>query len=330
MAKSLFTRGRVVEKNLEDCFTEYYDEKRALNKSAATLRSYEEAINVWFKYLRASEFSFAVKDVNASYVFSFSHHNLNEGMRPTTLNHYMRVVRAFLYWCMEQQYVAPFKIKMVAEQEVVKQTYSDEDCMKLLAKPRKTDSFVEWRTWVIINWVLATGNRASTICNIKIRDVNFAKKELYINQTKNNKASILPLSAALATALQEYIKMWLYDLGPNDWLFPSSTTADKLTVNALRHSIRRYNYSRDVEMTSIHAFRHTFAKNWIRNTGDVFRLQKILGHSTLEMTRRYVNMFSDDLKEDYEEFSPLDKLKKGSSRTQVIKKRSQRLPNPNR
>ena len=321
MARSVFTKGRVFERNLDDCFEEYFEEKRALNKSCATLQGYEEAIKKWFNFLRVSERSLVARDCDVGYVLAFSHYNLNEGMRATTLNHYLRVVRAFLYWCMEKHYVQQFKVKLVAEQEIVKMTYSDEDCMKLLAKPRKNDSFVEWRTWAIINWVLATGNRAGTICNIKIGDVNFLRREVYINRAKNNKASILPLSTALANALQEYIKMWLYEFGPNDWLFPSSTTADQLTVNALKHSVRRYNLAREVEMTSIHAFRHTFAKNWIRNTGDVFRLQKILGHSTLEMTRRYVNMFSEDLKEGYEEFSPLDKLKKANSRTQQIKKR---------
>jgi integrase/recombinase XerD len=320
MAKTLFSKGRVVERTLEDCFIEYYDEKQALNKSKATLTGYEEAFKLWLNYIETSEYSTMAKDVDPGYVFSFSHSNLNEGMKPTTLNHYLRAIRAFLYWCMEQQYVRQFKIKLVAEQEVVKQTYSDADCIRLLTKPYKNASFVEWRTWAIINWVLATGNRASTICNIKIGDVSFAKKELIINRAKNNRASILPLSSALANCLQEYTKMWLYNFGPNDWLFPSSTTAEQLTVNALKHSLRRYNLGRGVELTSIHAFRHTFAKNWIRNTGDVFRLQKILGHSTLEMTRRYVNMFSEDLKEGYEEFSPLDKLKKGSSRTQKIKR----------
>lgn len=321
MAKKAFTKSRVFERDLETCLEEYLEEKRALNKSKATLIGYEEALRKWLDFIKGSDRSLAARDVDAGYALAFSHYCLNEGMKSTTLNHYLRVVRAFLYWCMEKHYIQTFKVKLVAEQENVKMTYSDDDCMKLLAKPRKNDSFVEWRTWAVINWVLATGSRASTICNIKIGDVNFARKELYINSSKNNKASILPLSLALANTLQEYMKMWLYDFGPTDWLFPSSTTADQLTVNALKHSVRRYNLARDVEMTSIHAFRHTFAKNWIRNTGDVFRLQKVLGHSTLEMTRRYVNMFSEDLKEDYEEFSPLDKLKRNSTRTQQIKKR---------
>ena len=61
-----------------------------------------------------------------------------------------------------------------------------------------------------------------------------------------------------------------------------------------------------------------FAKDWIRNTGDVFRLQKLLGHTTLEMTRQYVNMFNEDLKQGFEDYNPLDRLKKASSRTQKV------------
>lgn len=91
MAKSAFSKGRVYERNLEECFQEYYDEKRALNKSQATLYGYEEAINLWLNYLRHGNYSLAAKGVDVGYVLSYSHYNLNEGMKPTTLNHYLRV-----------------------------------------------------------------------------------------------------------------------------------------------------------------------------------------------------------------------------------------------
>ena len=47
----------------------------------------------------------------------------------------------------------------------------------------------------------------------------------------------------------------------------------------------------------------------IKNGGDIFRLQKILGHKNMEMVREYVNMFSEDLKEDFEKFNPLNQFK---------------------
>jgi integrase/recombinase XerD len=60
--------------------------------------------------------------------------------------------------------------------------------------------------------------------------------------------------------------------------------------------------------TSAHLYRHTFAKNWILNGGDIFRLQKVLGHSDLTVVKEYVNMFSNDLSIDFDRFNPLDRL----------------------
>ena len=57
-----------------------------------------------------------------------------------------------------------------------------------------------------------------------------------------------------------------------------------------------------------HAFRRGFAVEFLRNGGDVFTLQQILGHSTLEMTRRYVSFLDEDLKTAHLRFSPGDRL----------------------
>ena len=66
---------------------------------------------------------------------------------------------------------------------------------------------------------------------------------------------------------------------------------------------------KDVRL-SAHTFRHTFTKNWLMNGGDIFRLQKILGHKTLEMVRNYVNMTFRDIQTQHRKFSPGDNLLK--------------------
>lgn len=80
-----------------------------------------------------------------------------------------------------------------------------------------------------------------------------------------------------------------------------------MTNSAVQHSIARYNEKRDVEKTSIHAFRHTFAKHYIKSGGNAFKLQKLLGHSSLTVTQDYISLFGEDLAEDFGKHSIIHK-----------------------
>lgn len=318
--KRKITKASRVELSIEDALEEYIEEKKSLNKSYATIRGIDFSIKKWITFLSEKAFSMDCKDINEGYVRSFQVDSLDDGMKPVTLNHYLRDIRGFVYWCIERGYIAKsFKIKQVTQQEIIKETYTDDEIRLLIKKPTKYASFVEWRSWAIVNWILATGHRAATVCDIKLGDINYGKREIKVEQTKTNKAYITPLSPALTTVIKEYVRTWRSEATDDDYLF-CNVGEEQLTVNALKHSITHYNRSRGVERISVHAFRHTFAKNWIRNTGDVFRLQKLLGHSSLDMTRAYVNMFSEDLKEGFEEHNPLDVIKKGQARAQTIKR----------
>lgn len=95
--------------------------------------------------------------------------------------------------------------------------------------------------------------------------------------------------------------MWDLD----GYLFPNKE-GYKLTVNALKHAMAKHCELRGVDKTSIHGLRHSFAREWVRGGGDVFKLQKMLGHSTLDMTRKYVRLFDTDLQDGF--VSPLDKI----------------------
>jgi len=318
--KRKITKATRVELSIEDARDEYIEEKKSLNKSYATIKSIEFSLDKWIKFLDYEGFDMECKSITEKYVQAFQAHFLAESMKAVTLNHYLRDIRGFIYWCVEREYIGKgFKVKQVTQQEVIKETYTDDEKRALIKKPSRYATFVEWRSWAVVNWILATGHRAATVCEIKLGDINYGKREILVRQTKTNKAYITPLSPALTTVIREYIRMWRSDAGDDDYLF-CNVGEEQLTVNALKHSITHYNHSRGVEKTNVHALRHTFAKDWIRNTGDPFRLQKLLGHSSLDMTRAYVNMFSEDLKEGFEEHNPLDVLKKGQTRAQKVKR----------
>ena len=303
---------------LLETFESFYLEKEAGGLAPKTLKNYRQSFEFFTKFCGFTEET-TVPEVEQTMIFKWINTMKLEGVKPTSINHYLRDLRAFLYWCMEMEYLVPFKIKTIEAQEEQVKLFEDWEIEALLEKPRPRDGFVEWRTWAIVNWVLATGNRAATICDVRLTDVSYAKKEIVLRHTKNKKAQIIPLSNSLEMAIKEYCRMWRKDAPVDGFLFPN-IGEEQLTTNALRLSFGRYCKSRGVEKSNIHGLRHNFAKGWVRNNGNMFVLQKILGHSSLAMTRRYVKMFSEDLKEDYDMYSPLDTIKKSKRRTAAVKR----------
>ena len=83
--------------------------------------------------------------------------------------------------------------------------------------------------------------------------------------------------------------------GPTDYLF-CDEMGNQFSENGLRLAVARYNKSRGVDKTSVHLFRHTFARKYLIDCGgNAFTLQKLLGHSTLKMTKHYCNVFDADI-----------------------------------
>ena len=100
-------------------------------------------------------------------------HLTDGGMTANSVNHYIRSVKVFLYWCMEQDEIAPFKIKMVKAQETIKDVYTQEELCALIQPPKREDSFVVWRSWAIINFILRTAAREATVCEMQMQDISF-------------------------------------------------------------------------------------------------------------------------------------------------------------
>ena len=304
---------------LDDVFEDFLSEKLAHNLSNATIISYRRSFNKFKGFMGDNNTGDSVK-IEAIYKWIAT--MKQDGINHQSINHYLRDIRTFLYWCMntDRAYITPsFKIELQKGQEESLKTFTEEEQELLIEKPHRKASFAEWRTWAIVNWVLGTGNRASTVCSVQIQDVRFGKREIELRHTKNKKAQIIPLSPSLETVIKEYIRVWRKDADVTAYLFCNVGEA-QLTTNALRLSFGKYCKDRGVEKTNIHGLRHSFASGWIKNNGNTFALQKILGHSTLDMTRKYVALFSDDIKDGFETYNPLDNLKKGVSRKQTVKR----------
>lgn len=306
---------------ISQAYNEFITEKQARNLSESTLTNYEKTTAIFKKFHNMDD-DFPVNEITQQHIFKWINTMRLDGVRPASINHYLSDMRCFLYWCMadERNYIQKkYKVELIRGQEETMKMFTDEELFALLEKPRKTDTYVMWRTWAIVNWVLGTGNRAATVVDVKIGDINYNRKEITLRHTKNKKASIIPLASSLEGAIKEFIRMWRKDASDDDYLF-ANISEEQLTTDALRHGFTQYCKAREVEKTNIHGLRHNFAKQWVQNNGNMFALQKVLGHSTLDMTRKYVRLFSEDIKEDYDKFNALDTLKRNAKRTQKVKR----------
>jgi integrase/recombinase XerD len=171
--------------------------------------------------------------------------------------------------------------------------------------------------WAICNFILATGCRTSTLVEVRIGDLDFKAKKITYQHTKNKKAQIVPMSTTLRNVLKEYIRIWRSEVEDDAFLF-ANIGENRLTPDALRIAFRKFAKKRGVSKTSLHGLRHTFAREWVLNDGSMIGLQKMLGHNTLEMTRKYIKLFADDMAEDFDDYNPLDNLKKASSRKKNV------------
>ena len=119
-----------------------------------------------------------------------------------TINSYLRSVRAFLYFCMESNYILSFKVRLIKAEKKIKETYTEDELIRLLEKPDTSNcTFSCYKTWVFENYLLGTGNRISTALDWHIGDIDFQNGVITLRKTKNRKQQIIPLSSTLADIL---------------------------------------------------------------------------------------------------------------------------------
>lgn len=292
--------GNSKSMSIGNAFKEFNTHSTVKGLSLKTIKFYEENIGYFFRVVPkdtlCSEIDFITVEEYILYMQE------QQTLSKTTIATRTRAVRAFLYFCMEREYVGKFKIKIPKEKEIIKQTYTEEEIRKLLREP-KNPSFTEYRNYVAVALMLATGVRVTTAINIKVKDLDFENSCIVLKTTKNKKHQIMPMSTALKQTLMLYLKAW--NPSDEDYLL-CNVYGKRLTDSGFKHQIAKYNISRGVTKTSCHLYRHTFSKHYIIAGGDIFRLQKLLGHSSLDMVRKYVNMYGNDLNDGFDNLNMLD------------------------
>ena len=231
--------GRTFEQGCED----YIVDCKARNLRDGTIKHYRDAFKQIFKYLDKNMLiEDMTKEVFADFMLALRE---NKAVNEMSIYTYSRDLKTVMYFFMEQGWLERYKIKLAKTDKQPIETYTDEDLRKLLKKPNlKQCSFTEYKAWVIVNFLLSTGVRQNSLANIKIKDIDFDNKVVYVNITKNRKPLIVPLNDDIIQILKEYLR---YRNGEReDYLF-CNIFGKKLVRSTLYHSLWQYNKDRGVE-----------------------------------------------------------------------------------
>lgn len=234
---------------------------------------------------------------------------LESDKKDATVAGRVRALGVFFNWLEKKGYLKDNPIKKIEKVKVKRtiiKTFSAEQIEALLKEPdRKT--FAGYRDYIAMCALLDTGVRLAELLSLKVGDLNLRDRTMLV-LGKGNKERIVPFGKRLGRELAEYLSI----LKPSDddhFLF-CSVYDQKLSSRTFQDRITEYGRRANIRgvRVSPHTFRHTFAKMYYLRTKDLVGLQKILGHHSLEMTQRYVNLLDADVQIQYQQASPLDNL----------------------
>ena len=282
---------------MDKLFEQFVKEKKFLkNVAPKTERFYRQSYKT-FKRFGGELTKQGIKD----FVIKMRESNLSSG----ACNVYIRGINSFLSWLYEEEHLTEkLRIKLLTEETKVIKVFSESQLAAIVNFKPKT--FYEWRLYAMLCLLIDTGLRADEALSITKNDVDM--ENLFITVTgKGNKRRVIAFSIEYRKILWNYLKKRKY---PGDLLFPT-TSGTKIGYR---------NFYRDMVVlcqrlgiegvrVSPHTLRHTFAYSYAKNGGNILYLQKMLGHTTLQMTRRYVDLQPEDLREMQAKTSLLGRLR---------------------
>ncbi len=229
-----------------------------------------------------------------------------------TVNGYLRALQAFWAWLERESFIQenPFaRLRIPKAPKKVIPTFNEMQLRQLFAVI-DIMSPVGYRDYAIILTLLDTGIRCSELTNLKLTDANLESRLLKV-WGKGSKERLAPIGAKVQKALWKYITCYRPQPATPRYDHVFLTRDGRpLTKDRLEAIIEHYGKKAGIAgvRVSPHTFRHTMAVTFLRNGGDVFSLQRILGHSQLEVLRGYINLAQADISRVHQRNSPADNL----------------------
>jgi len=323
---------RKFEITLSQAIEGFILEKRAQQLRPQTLYNYKRALQRLFDCLPDDPF---LNDVTSQQIVTFLADLGKKAVAPAgiaprpakplskkSLLNIHAALSSFWSWATREGYADCHVIRAVPpprpERRVVV-TFSQDDVKRMMVACETSRSYSRpgkrecanarptvLRDRAILLLLLDSGIRATELCGLRLEHVDMKNRRVKIFG-KGSKERIVRVGRRTTKAIWRYLTA-RPDARPSDPLFVATGEVNQpMTRSSLYRLVRRLGDRAGVVPAAYpHRFRHTFAVNFLRNGGDVFSLQSLLGHSSLEMVHRYVALAQTDTENAHRRASPVD------------------------
>ncbi len=288
--KQLVKRGLFGRPYVKD----YLSDLKRRNCRPSTIRCNFTTLMLFLSYLKQRGRTY-LETITRDDLSGFIEHEQDRGMQPNTVSTRVRLLYAFLRYLVDREVVHAdlLKRKMrIKVPEALPRAMDPEEVRQLLAVMNKP------RDWALILVLLRTGMRIGELLDTRMSEVNLREKQITIMEAQKSRAGrVVYLSEDACRAL----KVWLKRRDPEKEYLFYGQGRHRLGYTAVR--VRFARYLAEAELAhkgySLHCLRHTCATDLLNAGMRLECLQQLLGHSSIEMTRRYARLTDNTRREEY-------------------------------
>lgn len=301
---------------------------RSEGKSPRTVEGYSSVLRYFSEYLKRTDLPDRLGDLDIDVVREFilylqtkkrwnGHKNADDRgyLALATVQNYVRSLRPFFSWLKREGYTEENILANLRPPKIPRklvEVLTDEEISRILASIDVNTSSGSRDSAIVIT-LLDTGLRLSELCGLELADAHIEQGYLKV-MGKGAKERVVPVGSVAQKALQRYVFHFRPEpLLEDQGCFFLTLEGKPMSANAAQLVFSRLAHKSGVKRFHAHLCRHTFATNYLINGGDVFSLQQILGHTSLEMVRRYVTLASAQVSVQHRKFSPMDRMNLGST-----------------
>ena len=291
-------RWAVASYALQDAYTDFILSKQAMLCSSKTIRFYHYTAGRFVKYLEDN--GIAEPDgVSSRYIRAYLAELSAKKLSDSYINGHARAIKTLVrFW---------FKEKYISELPTFRMPKISKKPLPILSAKqvkKAIDNCLTKRDKAIIMLLVDTGLRRAEVCSLNWGDIDLSSGMVRVSRGKGGKTRAVVAGVKTRRALLAYRRTIDHD--KNNPVFQTNQ-GKRLAPNGLRSALLRIGNRAGIHITP-HALRRTFATLALRAGMNLIELQAMMGHSSLEMTRNYIQMLDEDLIEAHKAHGPIDKF----------------------